>query len=322
MLTLRERYRGTLVGVLAGDSLGAPYEKRDPVDIAVDLDRRGGLMPFDYEDPWGRSGTFPAGRPTDDSELTAALAQSLIECNGSNPSHQYDLFRRTVNGESFLWDGEANEFSEATRRMLLADDYKEALLRDNQPRAPSNGSLMRSAPLSLFYHNRSAFLLQAAAKASSAVTHINETAIECCSVYVRILDWLLYGYSPKDAWESACERGSNHDAVYLFLTRDLPKPEATNVWLVKGGLAGSALHTLHVAMWSTLYATDFRDGVEKAVRFGGDTDTTGAVAGSMLGAHFGLEGIPAEWRSILKGHDRMIDLADQLHDLASDNSED
>ena len=78
MITRLNRYAGALVGVGVGDSLLAPYEKGEPEAIAKDLKIRGGLVFFDYEDPWGRTGHFPAGRPTDDSELTAALAVSLL----------------------------------------------------------------------------------------------------------------------------------------------------------------------------------------------------------------------------------------------------
>jgi ADP-ribosylglycohydrolase len=81
----------------------------------------------------------------------------------------------------------------------------------------------------------------------------------------------------------------------------------------RDGPAGSALHTFHIAVWSLLTANNFRDGIECAVRFGGDTDTAAAVAGSLLGARFGIEGIPAEWRQVLKGHNRMTELAQGLY---------
>ncbi len=317
MPTLRERYQGTLVGVLAGDSLGAPYEKWEPRDIADDIDRRGGLVPFDYEDPWGRSGHFPAGRPTDDSELTAALAQSLIACNGSDPAHQYRYFKRAVGGQSFVWEGKADGFGRTTRKMLLATNYEKALLRDDRPSIPSNGSLMRSAPLALWFYEQDQELRDSAVQSSSEVTHIHPHAVGCCVIYCKMLTRLLNGTDPEEAWREACWGANSNPEQRLLINFVLPPPEATNLWMNKGGKVGSALHTLHIAGWCLVHAKDFREGIEMAVRFAGDTDTAAAVTGGLLGAYFGIEGIPQEWRDVLKGQNRMIDLANQLYDLRS-----
>ncbi len=319
-LSLLDRYRGAIIGVHAGDSLAAPYENQEPETITRDIVRRGGLVPFEYLDPWGIAGVCPAGRPTDDSILTAALAQSLIECKGSDPAHQYRYFKRAVGGkQSFLWGHETTTFGRTTRLMLKSANYARACERPDRPVGKSNGSLMRSVPLVLWYHKRNRWaLIQAVAK-SSMVTHLHVAATESCKVYVTMLDFLLRGDSPSEAWKWTRQFRSgvkDESLQRLLRPHTLPVPEATNVWLRDtnpAGLAGSALHTLHIAIWSTLHAIDFQDGIIKAVAFGGDTDTQCAVAGGLLGAYFGIESIPSEWRSVLKGGDRMISLADQLH---------
>ena len=79
---------------------------------------------------------------------------------------------------------------------------------------------------------------------------------------------------------------------------------------------GAALLTLHVGLWALTHAANFREGLTMVAEIGGDTDTYGAVAGGLLGARFGIEGIPSEWREVLMGHDVMVSLADQLYDLA------
>jgi ADP-ribosyl-[dinitrogen reductase] hydrolase len=319
---LLDRYQGTLTGVHAGDSLGAPYEKKEPEHIASDLADRGGLVAFSYDDPWGKSGFFPAGRPTDDTELTAALAQSLVERKGSEPHHQYDLFRRAVQGESFVWEGIADGFGGTTRLMLDAPTYAEALQRVDRPVVPSNGSLMRSAPLALWGRNLAPAVLDDAVRESSRVTHLHESAVLCSVVYTRVLTSILHGATPHEAWEEArSQTYEEHDPWIEHLMRgvaELPEPEATNVWLRPKrpqGRAGTAYHTLHIALWSTLNASSFADGLECAVRFAGDTDTQAAVAGGLLGAHYGLSGIPREWQDALKGRARMLNLAQDLYTL-------
>ena len=65
-MLLLHRYYGALVGVLAGDALGAPYEHQKAATIREDFTRRGGLIPFDYLDPWEKVRQVKMGQPTDD----------------------------------------------------------------------------------------------------------------------------------------------------------------------------------------------------------------------------------------------------------------
>ena len=48
-ISKRDRYRGAMVGLLAGDALGAPYETWNTLEISEDMRERGGLvMPADF----------------------------------------------------------------------------------------------------------------------------------------------------------------------------------------------------------------------------------------------------------------------------------
>jgi ADP-ribosyl-[dinitrogen reductase] hydrolase len=58
---------------------------------------------------------------------------------------------------------------------------------------------------------------------------------------------------------------------------------------------GYVLHTLHASLWCLLTTQNFKDCVLKAVNLGGDTDTTGCVAGGLAGVAYGLKSIPADW---------------------------
>lgn len=318
-LTLLERYGGALLGVHAGDSLAAPYEHQEPSVIAEDLARRGGLVPHEYPDPWKIAGVCPPGRPTDDSILTAALAHSLIEKGGNDPAHQYLCFKRAVNGTtSYLWGRETTTFGRTTRTMLLAANYARACARPDRPLGKSNGSIMRAAPLALWYHKRGRRQLERATQESSKVTHLHQAAIDSTVIYVRMLDRLLAGDEPEAAWRQARDLliVSDPQLLELVTHQRVEKPTATNVWLRAenpSGLAGSAVHTLHIAVWATLYAKDFRSGITEAVLLGGDTDTQCAVAGGLLGAFHGIAAIPAEWQDVLKGRSRMLDLAYDLY---------
>lgn len=78
---------------------------------------------------------------------------------------------------------------------------------------------------------------------------------------------------------------------------------------------GTAEFSLYAAMWCFLHSTSFADGIEKAVRIGGDTDTYAAIAGGLLGAYYGYDAIPLEWRQTILGHDVMVEYADKLYEM-------
>ncbi len=71
---------------------------------------------------------------------------------------------------------------------------------------------------------------------------------------------------------------------------------------------GWTVYTTRLALRALLDAEDFRSGVERVVRLAGDADTNGAVAGALLGAHFGVSAIPTSWLEALLRGDELLDL--------------
>ena len=63
--------------------------------------------------------------------------------------------------------------------------------------------------------------------------------------------------------------------------------------------------TAGVALRTAAEAPTFEDGLRSVVSFGGDTDTNAAVAGALLGALHGRDGLPDEWCSKLAGRDEL-----------------
>ncbi|HEY4486934.1 MAG TPA: ADP-ribosylglycohydrolase family protein [Candidatus Paceibacterota bacterium] len=310
--TKQDRYRGVLVGVLAGDALGAPYETWDAKKVEEDFTRRGGLTTFEYPDPWEQDGTFPKGRPTDDSDHTAALAQSLVAQNGLNEEDLFYRLRTVVfDHKSPLWEGKAVGAGKTTRNALRPLTWEESSALSTDGAFPSNGSLMRSAPLALFLGAHISEQSEIIRRASS-VTHRHPIAGDCCVAYVTILGALLEGKELTEGIEKA--KTLVHEKEVLGILRNFEtQPRDPEVWPGRG----AAVLTLHVALWAFVNARDFREGIAKTVAFGGDTDTYGAVAGGLLGAYFGIEGIPSEWREVLLGREIMESLADSLYEISS-----
>lgn len=319
MITKQDRFRGTLIGVLVGDALGAPYETMKSEAILADMERRGGLTLFDYENPWKHESqpTFPKGRPTDDSDQTAALAQSLIACNGFNEEDVFNRLRRvTIDQKSPLWDGVACGAGRTTRTMLTPSFYEESLQVSSKGAFPSNGSLMRASPMALFLSVRypDSPIYAELVRSMSNITHRHLLAGECCIAYTSILMKLLTDkYYPEDAVSITRFELIVSSDLENILKNPTTSPRDPEVWPGRG----AALLTLHVALWALLTTSSFREGMTKIITFGGDTDTYAAVGGALLGAHYGESSIPDEWREPLIGREVMEQLADQLLEMGN-----
>lgn len=320
----RDRYRGALVGVLAGDALGAPYETWDAKRIKEDMERRGGLVPFDYPNPWAKTEPppmFEAGRPTDDSDHTAALAESLIACNGLDPGDLLLRLRHVVHDHvSPLWSGKAFGAGGTTRDTLSGDPVRVAKGRANT--IGTNGSLMRSVPMALWLHGKfdvtpvfnapadAFFYPLELIEMMSDVTHTHKHAKDACRMYCQKLDQILSGKDTEPIMDS---RGSNlvTRVSYRLIDED-DFPYDPGSWPARG----TAEFSLYVALWCLKHSTSFEEGITKAVQVGGDTDTYAAIAGGLLGAKYGIDGIPDEWQQVLKGRDKMTLYADALYEMA------
>lgn len=338
-MNLLGRYKGALVGVHVGDSLGAPYEKMfSAKQIAEDIQAREGLCMFDYRNPWPKDDNgdyLPAGRPTDDSDQTADLAYSLIACNGLNPEHLRESLRNSVvHGKSRLWDGQATGAGGTTKKALSdnPEDVKEGLANT----IGTNGSLMRCAPMALLfgpynkdmdefrYRDHIGFM-HSTVSVMSMVTHRNPHAVAASCVYTAILRFILQGLDTDRALlqgsmvmdldaplsDNQNSIGDITKRVYLRLADRHDFPYDPGDWPARG----TAEFSLYVALYALLKTNSFAGGIELAVRVGGDTDTYAAIAGGLLGAHYGYDAIPQEWKDTILGHDVMVDYAEKLYDM-------
>lgn len=318
-----DRYWGAMVGTLCGDALGAPYEWKSSTEVEQDLKKRGGIVPreyapFDYIDPWGKERIVLKGHPTDDSELTAALGLSLVSTLRFNPVDVYDRLRDFIHGRKSILSDVAYGTGGTLRAALMPGTYKESVAKfetNEIPTPPSNGSLMRNIPVALRAYPDFGHVIRLAAQ-QSVITHRNLSSVAACVAHAVFVGVLISGVSPKDAWSETIGKlkkcPANVDPVTLneILAVAITKPDyATEI----KGKEGWAVLSLRVALWATISATDFADGILRAISVGGDTDTYAAIAGGALGVHFGFSGIPTEWVNVLQGKDTMCAIADRLH---------
>ena len=177
----------------------------------------------------------------------------------------------------------------------LCDDY-----------ANGNGSLMRIYPFSLLAYAKGLLTGDALAliDLASALTHAHERSCLGCRIYHRILVRLLNGEGKEGVLtalrEAAeAERGSAEYSHYHRLfsgdIASLPEDAIHST--------GYVVDTLEAAVYCLLTTDSYAACALRAVNLGEDTDTVGAVAGSLAGALYGEEGIPKEWLATLLKRD-------------------
>lgn len=89
--------------------------------------------------------------------------------------------------------------------------------------------------------------------------------------------------------------------VEQSLTAEEPTGDFARQLCGEKGVSGYVLHTVPVAIHCWLSnSNDYRTAVMEIIRCGGDTDTTAAIVGAIIGSGVGREGIPQDWLNGIK----------------------
>lgn len=297
------RIRGALIGLAVGDALGVTLEFRRPGTFEPIDDMIGG-GPFD----------LPPGCWTDDTAMALCLAESLLECNGFDARDQMERYVRWWRDGYMSSIGSCFDIGNTVRASLSR------FQREGQPFAGSeaadtagNGSIMRLAPIPMFYRAAPAEAIARAAD-SSRTTHAVLEAVDACRYMAAIIAGAINGaskvellaprYTPAPGtWDrEPLAPLINEIASGSFRDRDPPA--------IRG--SGYVVHSLEAALWAFDRSSSFREGALLAVNLGDDADTTGAVYGQIAGAFYGVDAIPSEWRSRLARRELVEGFATRL----------
>ncbi len=99
-------------------------------------------------------------------------------------------------------------------------------------------------------------------------------------------------------------------AIRLAASSERPGPEQ----VAKLGEGWVAEEALAISVYCALVARDFEEGVSLAVNHSGDSDSTGAITGNLLGASLGVDAIPGRWRKPLELKRVINSIADDLYE--------
>ncbi|MCY3616189.1 MAG: ADP-ribosylglycohydrolase family protein, partial [Acidimicrobiaceae bacterium] len=185
------------------------------------------------------------------------------------------------------------------------------------PMSAGNGSLMRLAPVPMFFAGDVREAIDRSAD-SSRTTHGAVEAVDACRYFAGLLVGALRGvdkemllsdhYSPVEGLWDEAPLAPKVAAIAAGSFKHKQPPE------IRG--TGYVVDTLEAVLSAFSHTEDFREGAQKVVNLGDDADTTGAIFGQVAGAHYGVESIPAEWRQRLTMGTEITSMADRLRERA------
>ncbi len=302
-MNLLERYEGCMLGLAAGDALGTTLEFARPGTFTPLHDIVGG-GPF----------RLKPGQWTDDTSMAMCLAESLLACNGFDAADQMSRYVRWYKEGYWSSTGRCFDIGNGTSDALAKFEENGDPFAGASD-AAGNGSLMRLAPVPLFFRADTLNAIKQSGE-SARTTHGASEAISATWYYAALLLGILQGRS-KD--EVLSPRFNPTNDPTLWETHPLDSkivPIADGSFrrkeppAIRGG--GYVVPALEAAMWAFSKGNNYRECVRLAVNLGDDADTTGAICGQLAGAYYGVDDIPANWRAILTRGDEIRALAGRL----------
>jgi ADP-ribosylglycohydrolase len=295
----RDRYVGCLLGLAVGDALGTTLEFRP----------RGSFEPLTDLIGGGPFGLKP-GQWTDDTSMALCLAESLLERHGFDARDQMGRYLNWwkwgyLSSTGTCFDIGATVQSALERFEGSGEPYSGSL----DAETAGNGSLMRLAPVALFYAPNVDEVVQFSAQ-SSRTTHGAPEAVECCQLLGVALARCLAEMPKHKVLDGSDLALTEPKVLELAAGRYLNKSRNE----VRG--SGYAVASLEAALWCFHTTATFESAVLEAANLGEDADTTAAIVGQVAGAFYGVQGIPATWLEKLHLRAEIVKMAQDLYEIA------
>jgi len=331
---LRTRIRGCLLAGAVGDALGAPIEFWPLTEIR----RTWGASGVDgYLPAYGRDG----GAITDDTQMTLFTAEGLIRAlvrsNERGVCHPPSVIRRAY----FRWlSTQGDPWPDPDWPMDDGPGWLVSVPELNQRRAPGStclgalrdgahgeigrrvndskgcGGVMRVAPIGLG-DVTDPFRLGAEV---AALTHGHPSGYLAAGFLAELIARVRNGDDLADAITATRATAQGYDDHQeLIAAVDAAvrlaaggRTSAEALESLGGGWVGE--EALAIALCAALTAKDLRDGLLLAVNHSGDSDSTGAITGNILGAVMGVEAIPEDLLDGLEIREVITEVADDLYE--------
>ena len=299
-MTTRDRYLGCLLGLAVGDAVGTTLEFK----------RRGSFTPISDMVGGGPFRLRP-GQWTDDTSMALCLASSLVEKGGFDAEDQMRRYVRWHEDGYWSSTGRCFDIGNATGAALARFKRTgDPFAGSSDPHSAGNGSIMRLAPVPMFFAGDVEKAVRYSAE-SSRTTHGAAECIDACRLFGAILVRALTGATKEDvltadatAFSGAVKIGDIARGTYRS------KDERA----IKG--SGYVVASLEAALWCFDRTDSFDAAVLRAANLGDDADTTAAVCGQIAGAFYGVQGVRPAWLEKLAMRPEIENLASKLFEVA------
>ncbi|MFX1365235.1 MAG: ADP-ribosylglycohydrolase family protein [Promethearchaeota archaeon] len=323
-IDLLDKFQGCLLGVTIGDTLGHPFEGKLRSEIYSYFE--------DFEEfVYNNKKLF--NTYTDDSQLTIHTAEALIKGNGFN--HEY-FIREFINWLDDPPIGPGYGCISSIRKLKYGIDWKQAASNSG-----GNGTTMRIAPIGLFY-SKDIKSLKAAAIKSSIITHSHPAASAGAIVIARAIAFLInknpesgfsideffkviinsISNSQDEIWEEFIEilmkLKSNLDmpiesGLIKFSQAGVKSPFFIEQYLGQAFVHPYTISTVVCAIFIFLKRlSSFKECIFELATAGGDSDTVGAIGGSLAGVYFGLKNISSDLIKLVKNNKKILKISEDL----------
>jgi ADP-ribosylglycohydrolase len=250
--------------------------------------------------------------------MALCLAESLIECKGFDPADQMKRYLKWYREGYLSSNGTCFDIGNTVRQALTRFERTvDPFSGSTDPQSGGNGSIMRLAPVPMFYARDP---LQAIEKSgeSSRTTHGAVAAVDACRYLGALIagalnetpkeDLLADHYSPVPGYWSQKPLVKEIDEIASgsFKRREPPEIQGT----------GYVVKSLEAALWVFYKSKSFEEGCLLAVNLGDDADTTGAVFGQLAGAFYDVNGIPDRWLTKIAHRQVIESFAERLFELS------
>lgn len=321
-----ERIKGCLLGGAVGDALGSPVKFLEWPAIDARFGPQGIV---DFAPAYGICGAI-----SDDTQMMLFTAEGLLRAYVLGSSRQACHVPSIIHHALLRWlltqdypaaipvdrDGWLIEHVELWSRRAPGTTCLSALKASARLGAVAEnnskgcGALVRVAPCA-FFANAFDYAAQ-----SGRLTHGHPTGYMAAGLFADILQRVVdlqdslehavtqslvkYGHLPgMEETRSLIER-------VLFFFYEGYKPTPQRIADFGGGWV--AEEALAIGLWCALTARSLEEGVIAAVNHSGDSDSTGILAGQLLGAQYGAAAIPARWFEHLELREVIAQVAEDL----------
>ncbi len=308
-----------LIGFIVGDAMGVPTEfcireklLENPVTKMIGYGAH----------------SVPAGSWSDDTSMTLCLIDSI---NNKSDIDYFDImnnFKDWVELGKYTPEGKVFDIGRTCLKAI--NNYKnnsnpiDCGLKDIN--FNGNGSLMRILPLAYYIYYKNITdekeIINLVNNISS-LTHAHEISRLGCYIYIKYVLYLLNGYDKHESYNKIKKlnlKSYSKESVEVYkriLKEDISKYSLDDI-----SSSGYIVDTLEASLWVLLNTDNYKDAIIVSINLGNDTDTIGAICGSMAGIIYGLYNIPEKWIKTLIKKEYIFELLNKFESILCDSKKD